>query len=414
MSIRTDDTGKGDAAIQQGNSIPDDFDVPNCTIEDVDRSVFELFNKQLPFTYHHKQGTRRAPVIFATGERFAVLRRKEPLRDRSGALILPLVSIMRAGVTQAPSMGAGTNQNADLTIKKRLSPKDPLYQRLINKHAIVNSDNLVSPSAKATDITGSLAGRIASRRPGRPRTSDSVHGRLLETDLGKNIFEIITLPPPKYYTTTYEVTFWSQYTVQMNDMIMGLMTLYQSYSQRTFRLETPKGYWFVGYIDEDLSPGNNFDDFTDSERLVRYSFNITVPAYIIGAAFSSSQNVLRKYVSAPDISFNSDILTINNFANTPPSNIPSGDTNDYVLDDMRTVDDPLPGQAIGHAGSMHPVKSLPVANVGGAESDSDIQILKIEYNPFTGEPNATRVFVKSRIRRSGETVLKEDILSIAD
>ena len=73
MSIRTDDKGKTAAQIQQGNSIPDDFDVPNCTIEDVDRSIFDLFDKQLPFTYQLKEGMRRAPVIFATGERFAVL-----------------------------------------------------------------------------------------------------------------------------------------------------------------------------------------------------------------------------------------------------------------------------------------------------------------------------------------------------
>jgi len=413
MSIRTNETKKSAAEIQQGNSIPDDFNVSSCTIEDVDRSIFELFNKQIPFLYKHKEGTRRAPVIFATGERFAVLRRKEPLRDRSGALILPLISIMRTGVSQAPGMGAGTNQNAPLTIKKRLSPKDPLYQRLINKRSIVNSDDLVSPAAKATLNTGSLAGRVATRRPGYPKTVDTIDGRILVPDLGKNIFEIITLPPPKYYTASYEITFWTQYTVQMNDMIMALMSLYQSYSQRTFRLETEKGYWFVGYADEALTPGNNFDDFTDSERLVRYSFNMTVPAFIVGSAFDGSQNVLRKYVSAPDISFIADIFGVNDFAVDPPSNIPSGDAGDYVLDSMRTVDDPLPGQVLGHAGSMTSNKLLPVANVGGGESDSNAQILETESNPFTGKRETRRVFVKSRIRRSGETVLKEDILNIA-
>ena len=59
----------------EGSNIPDDFDIPSCTIEDVDRSIFSLFDKELPFSYKHKSGTRRAPVIFASGERFAVLRR---------------------------------------------------------------------------------------------------------------------------------------------------------------------------------------------------------------------------------------------------------------------------------------------------------------------------------------------------
>ena len=198
MSIRTDEKGKSAADIQQGSAIPDDFNIPNCTIEDVDRSVFDLFNTQLPFNYTHQGGQRRAPVIFATGERFAVLRRKQPLRDNQGALILPLVSIMRTGVTQSPTMGAGTNQTSSLTIKKRLSPKDPQYQQLINKKSLDNSDNIASENARSTMITGSDPGRLASRRDPQIETADVRDGKLLNPELGKNIFEVLTIPPPKY------------------------------------------------------------------------------------------------------------------------------------------------------------------------------------------------------------------------
>ena len=77
----------------------------------------------------------------------------------------------------------------------------------------------------------------------------------MDASLNNNIYEIITMRAPNYFTATYEVTFWAQYTIQMNDMINALMSLYQSYSQRAFKLETPKGYWFVGYVAENLSPG---------------------------------------------------------------------------------------------------------------------------------------------------------------
>ena len=117
--------GTSRSAGYEGSNIPDDFNVPSCTIEDVDRALFDLFDKQLPFTYKHKEGTKRAPVIFASGERFAVLRRKEPLRDKSGALVLPLVSIMRTGISQVPTMGAGTSQNTPHVVKRKLSKDDP-------------------------------------------------------------------------------------------------------------------------------------------------------------------------------------------------------------------------------------------------------------------------------------------------
>ena len=59
----------------EGDNIPEDFVLPSCTVEDVDRALFNLFEKDIPFYYKTKKETKKVPVIFATGERFAVLRR---------------------------------------------------------------------------------------------------------------------------------------------------------------------------------------------------------------------------------------------------------------------------------------------------------------------------------------------------
>ena len=77
-----------------------DFAMPSCTVEDVDRGVFNLFDKELPFYYKRKDAMKKVPVIFATGERFALLARNKPLRDKSDALILPLISVVRTGIDQ--------------------------------------------------------------------------------------------------------------------------------------------------------------------------------------------------------------------------------------------------------------------------------------------------------------------------
>ena len=116
----------------EGTDIPSDIEIPTCTIEDVDRSVFNLFDKQLPFQSSLGDGEKKIPVIFATGERFAVLRRKEPLRDKGGALILPLVSIMRTGVSQNVDHGIGPGQGGPITITKRIAKESQLYLQLKN------------------------------------------------------------------------------------------------------------------------------------------------------------------------------------------------------------------------------------------------------------------------------------------
>ena len=420
---------------KEGANIPEDLSIPPCTVEDVDRALFDLFDKQLPFLYRHKKGQKKAPVIFASGERFAVLRRKRPLRDKSGALILPLVSIMRSGVTQTAERGSGTAQNAPMTIRKRLAPEDPLYQKLLNKQSIQNADAITSNDAILeggidADPTDKMnynkkaasPGRIASRSNQVNVSMSARRHKQIQPSVGNNIYEVITMPPPKYFTATYEVTFWSQYTTQMNDMINAMMSLYQSYSQRTFQLETPKGYWFVGYVGENLNSGNNFDDFADSERLIRYSFEVKVPAYLVGPAYPGAQNPLRRFVSAPQISF--DALIFDKEIDTQtPSGIPTGDPEDLILDDLRTVEEPLPGQAIGKAslaasdsrGIFRQRDASQVSNrdingdyLGGATSDDNrTKIIEIENDPFTGKKVKKKLHVKTRTNRKGETVLRE-------
>ena len=116
-----------------GISKDPDFTIPSCTIEDVDRALFSLFDKDLDLFYKHEGAVVRVPVVFATGERFAILSRNKPLRDANDTLILPLVSIARTAITKDMSRGAATNQAAPVTIKRRLSPKDAAYQRIMNK-----------------------------------------------------------------------------------------------------------------------------------------------------------------------------------------------------------------------------------------------------------------------------------------
>ena len=411
----------------EGNNVPDDFSLPPCTIEDVDRALFNLFDKEIPLNYVRSGEMRRIPVIFATGERFAVLRRKKPLTDKNGALILPLVSIMRTSVTQEAMMGPG--QNAPMTVKKRLSKDDRDYQRAVNKAGLLNQASTPSPASRlygddGVEDTGTLPGRTASRR--RVHSSRPLayrNGRLLEPKVGKNIYEIITIPPVKFYEATYEVTFWAQYTQQMNDMLMSLMSVYQNNHKRTFKLETEKGYYFVGYVGDALTPGNNFDGFTDDERLVRYSFDVRVPGYVLGADYPGAPPFLRKFVSAPEISFSS--FSANQAPFGPASGGPrSGDPDAYLLDNLSTEDSKIPGSGVGAnaaqsglaaAGSSDHQGNFAggtdgqrqSATIGGfSGGPEEIEFLKVDVDPLTGEKRRTVLKVKSRDQRKGETVLR--------
>ena len=180
--------------------------MPSCGIEDVDRALFKLFNDDLPFFYENDGDIKRIPCIFAGGERAMILRRKEALRDRQGALILPLVSILRNGIDQEAEKGIGPGDGT-LTIKKRLAPEDIQYKRLVNQQNLGSQDNTVNQLGP-TDTSLKLT--------------------------AKNIYEVITIPSPRFFKATYDITFWAQYLTQMNSMVEAFISSYNINPARTF------------------------------------------------------------------------------------------------------------------------------------------------------------------------------------
>ena len=394
---------------------PDDaFVMPACTIEDVDRGVFELFDKELPFFYKRKSSTKKIPVIFATGERFALLSRNKPLRDKSDALILPLISVVRTGIEQENSKGNGLFQGGPITVKIDLADDDPIYQRLQNRFGFKNAD---SSAITAEDQTGLGRGggtsppRLATRRPAPSISVSARRGTVLTPNVTKNIYQFIQIPPIKQYTANYEITFWTQYTQEMNSMLTVMMNGYVENRRRTYVIETKAGYKFTASVDAALTPQNNFDDFTESERLVKYSFSLSVAAHLVASQEPGMPVPFRKTISAPDISFDvsSNSRGVPNSA--PSANLPSGDPQAYVLQDLRTDADGLPAATIG-ANSNSLTTGFPgasVASIGGMESrlgNSGPTAIITDIDPFTGKREKRFILMSASTPQKGELVFR--------
>ena len=69
----------------EGTNVPEDFFIPPCGIEDVDRAIFNLFDKKLKLEVQVNEKTTKVPVVFAAGERDTV----EPRLGNSGCTIHP-------------------------------------------------------------------------------------------------------------------------------------------------------------------------------------------------------------------------------------------------------------------------------------------------------------------------------------
>lgn len=281
----------------EGDDTSDTFLIPPVGIEDADMALFRLFDKDIGFTVRvveaaNKEIQIKKPyVIFATGERFAIAKKLRPPRDRNNTLMLPAISIRRTSIeqTSADITGRGINQfTGNLVIKRRLEKSDRDYQNFINKLGFENLQNSFSTRRETGEHQNDI---------------DVLQGGLLEKRVSlDNIWEIITVPQPQFFTATYEVVFWTSFTQHMNYLIETYISSFLP-NDRIHKLVTDKGYWFLAYTQDQFANQENIDDFTEDERILRYSFNVQVRGYIFAPQHPTNAVPVRRWISSPTVVF---------------------------------------------------------------------------------------------------------------
>jgi len=282
-----------------------DFYINSCGLEDVDVAIFNLFDKEIvPQVGKDETNLVRVPVIFAAGEKWAMIKRGRPVRDQTGSLILPLITIMRTEINQdlaTDVAGRGINQQqGEMIIRRRLDKTDRDYQNLVNRMLLGNQTNL------ALNSSGSLVeNQVTVERKLGDRTVDKdiIDGAYLKPNLLNNVFETIVVPAPQFYTAKYQVTVWTQYMQHSNQVIEKFITSFLPQSQ-SWRLDTQKGYWFIATVEGGVyAIESSFEDMSATERFIKHTFTVTVPAYFFATQTPGAPVPLKRYVSSPTIQF---------------------------------------------------------------------------------------------------------------
>jgi hypothetical protein len=315
MAVRYDSKSKNNLGVLPlptgyeggGKDLPDLY-VPPCGIEDVDVAIFNLFDKEISPQCGGLEDAPllKVPVIFAAGEKWALLKKGRPLRDRNNALLIPLITIVRTELAQDTSSdvtGRGINQQTgEIVIRRKLDKSDRGYQNLINRLFLRNQENLavdsiVGPSErlKTQGNIGQLSNAVVSGNIG-----------LLSPNLNNNVIETIVVPSPQFYTVKYQVTIWTQYMQHSNQVIEKIFSSFLPQGQ-AWRLDTSKGYWFVATVEGgNYSSETNFDDMSQAERFIKHTFDISVPAYFFATRAPGAPIPIKRYISSPIIRFEAD------------------------------------------------------------------------------------------------------------
>jgi hypothetical protein len=222
------------------------YDIRSITLEDVDQSIFNYFDKKISIHVDTDKGRSKVPIIYASGERWKLIRDNKGLRDENGTLILPLISVRRTLVDRTPGFGGMAQEVPEVTISRIIHDKTGNMQNLV----------------KSRNINGFIEKK---RDP---------------------VIETLTIPYPDFCIIFYEIILWAQYQSQMNEMLEKIFYNYDIRDSFVVPLEydenAPKnGFYFVGFRDGNLPSQSNVEEFTSQERIIKYTYNIKVPVYLI-------------------------------------------------------------------------------------------------------------------------------------
>lgn len=223
------------------------YEIKPITLRTADQAVLDYFEKKLSITVDTERGRVKVPAIFATGERWKLIRDNKGLRDENGTLILPLISVRRVNIDRTPGSSALGQETPYITVRREIHPKTGNMQSLLERR----------------------------RLNGFPKTKK------------EPVYEFLTIPFPDSSTIYYEIAIWTQYQNQMNEILEKIFYNYEHMDSFVLPVEYDgnkrKGnsYYFVGFRDGSVTPQSNVEEFTDQERIIRYTYTIKVPVRLM-------------------------------------------------------------------------------------------------------------------------------------
>ena len=234
---------------------PDDYEkaIPfgPSTIENIDVSMIDYINS-LHISSTTQKGFEKVPVVWVSPERSISSKRDKSIRDRSGNIILPIVTVERTNLVKDPTR-KGTIWGNVIPVQDEKGGAIKIARRL------------------KQDKTSNFANADAYSRYRKINFPGSQNKKI--------VFETLTIPLPVYVTATYEITIRTEYQQQMNQIVTPFITKPGAIN---YVILKRAGHTYEGFIQQDFNQSNNYSSFTSEERKIETKIQIDVLGYLIG------------------------------------------------------------------------------------------------------------------------------------
>lgn len=240
-------------------------------LEDIDESLFYYFNNVIkPFVYQNGERIQ-VPLIYGNPERWVQLQKQGFYRDKSGAIMMPVIVAKRDSITR--------NRSLPTKIDAQASQIYSSWQKSYNEKNFYSNFNV-------------LNNRIQTK-------------------------QFITNVVPDYINLQYSVIIQTYYMDQLNKIVEAINYASDSY------WGDPERFKFKATIDG----FQNATTLTDgTERAVKSTFNINMYGYIVPDVIQKDLNSIKKYNEKSKIIFSMETTSNPEIFMPDPQNAPDGRT----------------------------------------------------------------------------------------
>lgn len=244
--------------------------LPNISpsnIETIDGAFLEFIESLNVFANTNK-GWSKVPVIWASAERAYQIKHSTEIRDASGALIPPIISLERGSVTKDPANKGGFHAN--------LSPKDDRYYitKQINqeKTGIFADADLQKSTKKINFATGKKNKKV--------------------------VYETYSLPIPIYVTVEYTINIVTNYQMQMNEIVQPIL----SHVAQNYFIIKKDNHRYECFMNPEFSQ-DSIGDLGEEERKYKTTIGVKVLGYYITGTDNDKDSTVKILENAVDLKF---------------------------------------------------------------------------------------------------------------
>jgi len=252
------------------------------SLENIDSAVLDWVDNILNISVNTHEGVKKVNVNFAVAERAFLSKRNKDLVDNKYTLKYPVIAIVRGNISK-PNKKNGSLQGTAF--------KNTSTTLILPVHSELNHDKTSDrANADSKRFVGTInTPKLKTKRP---------------------VYNIYSIPVPSYVEIKYEISCISNFQQQMNE-ILNPFIKYSS-NINGFKL-IHNGHGYEVTFDEDINNSSNLDDISDTERVVEYTFGITVKGYIHhGDANDKGPTVIRQE-TRPEIVFKTELVYTGSF-----------------------------------------------------------------------------------------------------